>query len=150
MTVQEGLEKVKFTGEYEGKVYFAKNLFLANKKKKDQMYLVVAAHDTQIDMKSLEKHLKTGSGNLRGGDEAAMLEVLGAKKGSLNLFSIVNDKTNKVAVIIDQVLLNYPNHVGFHPMQNDATTAVSSKDILTILEQSKHTFEAIDFTQLAS
>ncbi len=62
------MEKVKFTGEYEGKVIFAKNLFLANKKKKEQMYLVVAAHDTAIDMKSLEKHLKTGSGNLRGGD----------------------------------------------------------------------------------
>ena len=32
------------------------------------MWLVVAAHDTKIDMKALEKHFKTGSGNLRGGD----------------------------------------------------------------------------------
>jgi hypothetical protein len=52
-------------------------------------------------MKSLEKHLKTGSGNLRGGDEAAMFEVLGAKKGALNLFSLVNDKASKVNVIVD-------------------------------------------------
>ena len=100
-TVQEGLEKVKFTGEFEGKVYFAKNLFLANKKKKEQQYIVLACHDTQIDMKALEKHLKTGSGNLRGGDEAAMYESLGARKGALNLFSVVNDKAKKVSVIVD-------------------------------------------------
>jgi len=61
------LEKVKLDGEYSAAV-FAKNLFLANKKKKDQIYLVVAAHDTQIDMKALTTHLKAGSGNLRAGD----------------------------------------------------------------------------------
>jgi Ala-tRNA(Pro) deacylase len=97
-------------------------------------------------MKALEKHLKTGSGNLRGGDEAAMFSALGAKKGALNLFSLVNDKTKQVNVIIDQVLLNYPTFVGFHPMQNDATTAIATKDIATVLALSNHTFEAFDFS----
>lgn len=66
-TIPEMLEKVKFEGDH-AKTLFAKNLFLANKKKKEQMYLVVAAHDTAIDMKALTKHLKVGAGNLRGGD----------------------------------------------------------------------------------
>ena len=47
---------------------FAKNLFLHNKKKKENLFLVIAAHNTIVNMKELEKHLKTGSGNLRGGD----------------------------------------------------------------------------------
>jgi len=58
------LEHVKFDGEYSDTM-FAKNLFLQDKKKKDKMYLVVAAHDTAIDMKALTKHFKVGSGNLR-------------------------------------------------------------------------------------
>jgi hypothetical protein len=36
------------------------------------MYLVIAVHDTEIDMKALTTHFKAGSGNLRGGDEAVM------------------------------------------------------------------------------
>jgi Ala-tRNA(Pro) deacylase len=65
------LEKVKFEGD-SAKAVFAKNLFLHNKKKKDLVYLVVAAHDTNIDMKALTTHLKAGSGNLRGGDQDVM------------------------------------------------------------------------------
>ena len=45
MTIPEMLEKVKFEGAFAN-TFFAKNLFLQNKKKKEQMWLVVAAHDT--------------------------------------------------------------------------------------------------------
>lgn len=94
------LEKVKFEGEY-GQAMFAKNLFLANKKKKDLMYLVVAAHDSNIDMKALTSHLKAGSGNLRAGDQEIMEQLLGVKKGAVNLFSILNDIDKKIHLIID-------------------------------------------------
>ena len=63
------LEKVKFEGDQP---VFAKNLFLHNKKKKELVYLVIAAHDTNIDMKGLTNHLKAGSGNLRAGDQDVM------------------------------------------------------------------------------
>lgn len=65
------------------------------------MWLVIAAHDTNIDMKALTKHLMVGSGNLRGGDNDAMEKILGVKGGSVNLFCIVNDKEKKVSLIID-------------------------------------------------
>lgn len=65
------LEKVVFEGDWSS-AKFAKNLFLANKKKKENMYLVCAAHDTAIDMKALEKKLGTGSGNLRGANAEVM------------------------------------------------------------------------------
>lgn len=94
------IEKVKFEGEHANTL-FAKNLFLANKKKKDQMYLVIAAHNTEIDMKALTTHFKAGSGNLRAGDEEVMGQILGAKKGAVTLFSILNDTGKKVNLVID-------------------------------------------------
>jgi Ala-tRNA(Pro) deacylase len=80
------------------------------------MYLVIAAHDTAIDMKGLTKHYKAGSGNLRGGDQEDMYKYLGVKKGAVSLFSILNDTDKKVHLTIDQRLLNDAEFVGFHPM----------------------------------
>jgi hypothetical protein len=51
MKISEMLEKVVFEGDLQGNVMFVKNLFLANKKKKEQMWMICAAHDTAIDMK---------------------------------------------------------------------------------------------------
>jgi hypothetical protein len=70
------------------------------------VYLVIAAHDTKIDMKGLEKHLKTGSGNLRAGGQDIMEELLGTAKGAVNLFSILNDReAKKVSLIVDERLM---------------------------------------------
>ena len=55
------------------------------------MWLVIAAHDTAIDMKKLTKDVGLKSGNLRQGDPAKLESILGVKAGSVNLFSIVND-----------------------------------------------------------
>jgi hypothetical protein len=64
MTIQDMFDKITLTETTKEGVY-AKNLFYQHKKKKDQMWLVIAAHDTKIDVKSLEKKWATGSGNLR-------------------------------------------------------------------------------------
>jgi len=65
---------------------------------------VVAATDTQIDLKALTKALGCGSGNLRAGSEEAMYEKLGAKKGALTLFSLVNDTAKAVELVLDKRL----------------------------------------------
>ena len=95
-TIPEMLEKVKFEGAPHDKTVFAKNLFLHNQKKKENLYLVIAAHDTAIDMKALTTHLKASSGAIRAGDLTVMEQVLGATKGAVNLFCIVNDTGKKV------------------------------------------------------
>lgn len=143
------LEKVKFDGEH-AQAMFAKNLFLHNKKKKELVYLVVAAHDTNIDMKGLTNHLKAGSGNLRAGDADVMEQLLGVKKGAVNLFSILNDTAKKVLLIVDQKLMNNYPLVAFHPMQNDATTAISQSDMKKVIELSNHQAEVIDFSKLVT
>ena len=93
------------------------------------MYLVVAAHDTAINMKALEKHFKCGSGNLRGGDAGDMEKYLGVKKGAVSLLSIVNDTESKVHLVLDKRLLEEFAYVGFHPMQNDFTMAIAKGDL---------------------
>lgn len=45
-----------------------------------------------------------------------MYKFLGVKKGAVTLFSIINDKENKVVLAIDKRLLEEFEYVGFHPM----------------------------------
>jgi hypothetical protein len=103
-------------------------------------------------MKALEKHLKSGSGNLRAGDQDVMEQLLGAKKGAVNLFAIMNDSAaKKVHLIIDQRLVHDSTTlIGFHPMQNDATTSISKADMQKVIQLSGHEPEIIDFSKIAS
>lgn len=101
-------------------------------------------------MKSLEKHWKTGSGNLRGGNAELMESILGVKAGAVNLFSIVNDADKKVTLVMDKRLMEEFEHVAYHPMQSDFTTAISKADQSKIIELSGHTPEVLDFSTLES
>jgi len=129
------LEVVKFEDEYKD-TKFAKNLFLYDKKKKERMWLVIAAHDTQFSMKKLEKHLGCGNGNLRGAQPEVLEATLGVKGGSVCLFAIMNDPERKVNLMMDKRLLNDFEYVGFHPMQNDFTTAIRREDVHKIIKLS--------------
>lgn len=73
----EDMKIVKFNGAFE-KAHLAKNLFFADKKKKERMWLVCACNDTKFQTKDLEKHLKTGSGNLRAGAFEVLQELCAA------------------------------------------------------------------------
>ena len=137
----------KFDEEY-ATTMIAKNLFLYDKKKKERMWLVIAAHDTVVDMKELTKHLKVGSGNLRGADEESLEKYLGAKKGHVCIYSLMNDKEGKVKLLYDKRLVSDFKYVAFHPMQNDATTALKPEDVLRIAEVAGHEAEIVDFSLL--
>jgi len=115
-----------------------KNLFLTDKKKKDRMWVICATKDAAIDMKALTKVLGCGSGNLRAGSEDTMFAKLGAKKGGLTLFSILNDTANEVKLIVDKSLAEDHAFVGFHPMTNEATTAISREGMMKVIELSQH------------
>lgn len=77
-----------------------------------------------------------------------MEQVLGVKKGAVTILSIVNDHENKVHLILDQRLANDFEYVAFHPMQNDATTAIKKEDLHKIIQLSKHQAEVLDFSKL--
>ena len=71
------IEHVKFDGKHSS-ACLAKQLFLNDKKKKERMWLVCAAANTEVDLKALAKHLSVGAGNLRGAGEESLTKCLGA------------------------------------------------------------------------
>ena len=81
---------VKFSGAF-AETKLCKNLFFQDKKKPPTLYLVVAANDTAIDTKAMWKKIGVTPGNQRAAKPEILDEVLGAPKGGVNLFSIVND-----------------------------------------------------------
>jgi hypothetical protein len=125
-------------------------MFMHDKKKKESMWLICAAHDTEIDLKALNKHLPCSSGNLRGADAESMEKFTGCKKGMVNFFSVVNDTENKVNVIVDKKIMD-AEWVSFHPMDNTASTAIKIEGLLKIKEVTKRddtNFEVIDFAAM--
>ena len=126
----------------------AKNLFLKDKKKKI-LYLVIAKHDTKVDMKSLAKHLKTGGSNIRAADAETLENILKVKPGSVNLFCITNDVDKQVKLIIDKILFE-SEKVGFHPMQNDATTSIDKAGMEKVIELSGHEVDIVDFEAISA
>jgi prolyl-tRNA synthetase len=143
------VEVVKFDGEHANAT-LAKQLFMHDKKKKENMWLVCAAVDTQIDLKGLNKYLKVASGNLRAADLESMEKYLGCRKGMVNYFSIVNDTEKKVKVVLDKTLYE-SQWASFHPMDNCASTCISPAGIDKIKQicgRDESNFEILDFSTI--
>jgi Ala-tRNA(Pro) deacylase len=113
--VEEGLEiKAALPGGH------TKNLFL--KDAKGQLWLISALGDTAIDLKRL--HTVIGSGRLSFGSPELMAQTLGVTPGSVTAFGLINDVDRRVRFVLDAALAQ-ADPVNFHPLSNDATTAVS-------------------------
>ena len=106
-----------------------KNLFL--KDAKGQLWLISALGDTRIDLKRLPERI--GSAKLSFGSAERLLEALGVVPGSVTAFALINDPEHRVRFVLDQALLAH-DPVNFHPLSNDATTAVSRDGLLRFLK----------------
>lgn len=105
-----------------------KNLFL--KDKKGSLILISALQSTQIALKQLHKTLECG--RLSFGKAELLTDVLGVTPGSVTAFALINDPEHEVRFILDQALMDH-DIVNFHPLKNDATTAIRSNDLLRFL-----------------
>ena len=130
--MEDVIAKVKF----ETETAYCKNLFLKDKKKKTH-YLVVAVHDTQVSNQALAFHLGTSKNNIRNGEEDQMMELLGCRPGSVNLFAILNDTEEKVSLIMDKRIMD-AERITVHPMDNTATCQVGKELRDRIIETSMH------------
>ena len=133
--VEEGLEiKAALPGGH------TKNLFL--KDAKGQLWLISALGETVIDLKRL--HTVIGSGRLSFGPEAMMIETLGVKPGSVTAFGLINDLEHRVRFVLDAALAR-ADPVNFHPLGNDATTALSRAGLRAFLSALGITPMIVDF-----
>ncbi len=110
-----------------------KNLFC--KDEKGVLWLIVALGDAVIDLKSTPA--KIGSRRLSFGKPELLMEVLGIEPGSVTPFSLINDKTNRVNVILDEAMMKL-DPLNFHPLKNDATTSITASDLLTFIKACGH------------
>ena len=127
-TVEEGADlKAAMPGGH------SKNLFL--KDKKGVFFLLSALADTRIDLNAVSKLI--GAGRFSFGDADLLMQHLGVTPGSVTLFALINDPRRNVRLILDEGLFGH-DLVNFHPLSNDATTALSPADMLKFARDTGH------------
>lgn len=110
-----------------------KNLFL--KDKKGGLALLCALAQTRIDLNATAKLV--GLGRPSFGAPDLLMEALGVTPGSVTIFALINDPLNRVRLLLDAGLLDV-DPVNFHPLRNDATTAISPGDLMRFLADTGH------------
>ena len=112
---------------------YSKNLFL--KDKQDRLFLGVTLEDVAVDLKALSPLI--GAGRLSFASSELLREHLGVEPGSVTPFALINDRANRVTPVLDQAMLDEPS-LHFHPLVNDATTAIASPDLLRFVAACGH------------
>lgn len=110
-----------------------KNLFC--KDEKGVLWLIVALEDARIDLKAAKD--KIGSKRLTFGKPELLLEILGVTPGSVTPFGLINDQGHLTNVILDEAMMKH-GLLNFHPLSNDATTTISSADLVRFIEATGH------------
>ncbi|MDQ7076983.1 MAG: YbaK/EbsC family protein [Robiginitomaculum sp.] len=104
-----------------------------------------ALGSTQIRLNHLHKTL--GGARLSFGRAELMEQTLGVTPGSVTAFALINDQPPQVRFVLDAALLAH-DLVNFHPLKNDATTTITSADLLRFAKATGHEPEIVDFSQL--
>ena len=111
-----------------------KNLFV--KDKKDSVFLLVAAEDAVIELKSLHRLLGASS-RFSFGSADLMRELLGVEPGSVTPFGVINDKGARVNVVLDRTMMTN-DILNYHPLVNTMTTSIASADLIKFLRATGH------------
>jgi Ala-tRNA(Pro) deacylase len=110
-----------------------KNLFC--KDEKGVLWLIVALENAAINLKTAPA--KIGSKRLTFGKPELLMEVLGVEPGSVTPFGLINDRLNRINVILDEAMMR-ATPLNYHPLKNDATTSISPADLLTFIKSCGH------------
>ena len=110
-----------------------KNLFLRDKK--GALFLVVAAEEAAIELKSLHRLL--GACRFSFGSADLLRETLGVEPGSVTPFAAINDKACRVTVVLDAAMMAHAV-LNFHPLSNTGTTTISREGLVKFLEATGH------------
>lgn len=118
-----------------------KNLFLCNRQQTD-FYLLLMPGDKPFKTKDLSAQIGSSRLSFAGGEH--MEQYLDITPGSVSVLGLMNDKENKVRLLIDRDLLNDP-YIGCHPCVNTSSLKIATKDLTeVILPAIAHTFQIVD------
>ncbi len=113
----------------------SKNLFV--KDKRGDYFLIIVHADCRADLVGLGKALYA-KGRLSFGKADAMAERLGVTPGSVTPFGLINSRPEAgepptfKSIILDTGLLAH-DRVWFHPLENTASTAITSEDLVRFI-----------------
>jgi len=110
-----------------------KNLFLRDEA--GELFLVVAASATRVDLKALARTLRAGRFSF--GKPELLMQALGVLPGSVTAFAVINDPMRAVRVVIDAELMRQES-INCHPLENTATTNIGRDDLLRFLRACGH------------
>ena len=110
-----------------------KNLFL--KDEKGAVWLIVCLENARIDLKAAPARI--GSRRLSFGKPDLLMELLGVEPGSVTPLGLINDTGNRITVILEERMMQEPL-LNYHPLSNDATTTISSADLVTFIRSCGH------------
>lgn len=112
-----------------------KNLFV--KDKKSRLFLIVVLHDAEIDLKKVHQIIGA-QGRVSFGNADLLMEVLGVEPGSVTPFSLINDREAiRVTPVFDAAMMQH-DILNYHPLKNDATTAISASDLVKFAKACGH------------
>ncbi len=122
-------------------VHICKNLLLCNRQKTD-FYLVLMPGDKRFMTKELSAQL--GTARLSFADGEFMEGFLDITPGSLSVFGLMNDKDNRVRLIIDRDVTKEPMFAA-HPCINTSSLKVRFADVIEkFLPAVKHDYTVVD------
>ena len=112
-----------------------KNLFLCNRQETD-FYLLLMPGDKPFKTKNLSAQI--GSARLSFGKPEYMESFLDITPGSLSVAGLMNDKENRVRLLIDADVFK-GEYIGFHPCINTSSLRVKTSDLVEkIIPALKH------------
>ena len=121
-------------------VEICKNLFLCNRQKTD-FYLLMMPGSKPFKTKDITKQL--GCARLSFAGAEFMQEFLDITPGSVSVLGLMNDKENRVRLLVDTDLLK-SEFIGCHPCVNTSTLKIRTEDITgKFLPAVSHSYTAV-------
>ena len=102
-----------------------KNLFLTNRQM-TEVWLLLMPGEKPFKTKLLSKQI--GSARLSFASAEQMLQYLDITPGSVSVLGLMNDKENKVRLLIDRDLLTQES-IGMHPCINTSSLRMKTEDL---------------------
>ena len=102
-----------------------KNLFLTNSAK-TEYYLLMLCADKKFRTAEVSKQI--GASRLSFADSDKMLEFLDITPGSVSVMGLMNDRDNRVRLLVDEDVLK-GEYVGCHPCVNTSSLKIKTADV---------------------
>ncbi len=127
-------------------VPMCKNLFLCNRQQ-TQFYLLLIPGDKPLRTKDLSAQL--GVSRLSFADERFLPELLGLEAGAVTVLGLMNDRENRVQLVIDRPVTARP-WIGCHPCVNTSSLRLATADVLErFLPAAGHSPRFVDLPEVS-